>query len=557
MSSRKRIANFLGILASNADFLFGSSCYFRSRTLKKIKSHWQNPEIKRSAFKNSTRTLFDLLRKEKDSTRTVDDRTWTDLDFDELFQEADITWTNIGRQSLYCRFRFLRSTEELSENNVIINQVFTDPSVRESISYHLHNFGSSSVNDATNLLFNKFEYVDISKKLPLIWFLICIFSLHFSLVYGGFFWLLFVCIVAVNFVLSQRFERQLNNLSHGYYELHKITSTAFNILNDKSLSDVELVRKSSDFKGRLRKIKWISWLTGFSQSSENLILGNAMYLINLASSLEYVLHPFLSASLAKRIDLLRDCYNLIGALDSAISIAKYRSQFSITSIPQFSLKNGIVLSDLYHPLLNDSVPNSVSLVNLSLLVTGSNMAGKTTLIKAVGVNCILAQTLYFCCASCCRLSPLNVYSSIKTNDSISKGKSYYFSEIERILYFLSNDMSFPSLMLIDEIFRGTNTLERIAGAAAVLQELSLSHNLLVTSHDIELEDFLTERFEFFHFSETGSIENPFDYILRQGVCNTRNALKLMERIGFPSNVVNKSIDYSNFLRRNNATSKVN
>jgi len=135
----------------------------------------------------------------------------------------------------------------------------------------------------------------------------------------------------------------------------------------------------------------------------------------------------------------------------------------------------------------------------------------------------------------------NIASSISNSDILEEGKSYYFTELERINRFLHlSECHEQYLFLIDEIFRGTNTVERIGGSAAVLQELAKGSIVFVTSHDRELEDYLMQSFLMYHFQETGDKNKPFDYKIRPGVCRSRNALNLMASMGFPKTVVEKA-----------------
>jgi DNA mismatch repair ATPase MutS len=169
------------------------------------------------------------------------------------------------------------------------------------------------------------------------------------------------------------------------------------------------------------------------------------------------------------------------------------------------------------------------------------MAGKTTFIRTIGINVVLSRTLWLCHADNAEIPIINVSSSISNTDFLEEGKSYYFTELEYInkfLHFTQNDEHY--LFLIDEIFRGTNTVERIGGAAAVLQALAVKDIVLVTTHDIELEKFLHERYVMWHFQETGKKETPFDYKIRPGVCKTKNAIKLMTNMGYPDYIINRA-----------------
>ena len=100
------------------------------------------------------------------------------------------------------------------------------------------------------------------------------------------------------------------------------------------------------------------------------------------------------------------------------------------------------------------------------------------------------------------------------------------------------------MFVIDELFSGTNTVERIAAARAVLQSISSKAHVLVTTHDVELQALLGERFELYHFREDPDVEGFFDYRLRPGRATERNAIRLLARMGFPDDVVNDALALS-------------
>ena len=132
-----------------------------------------------------------------------------------------------------------------------------------------------------------------------------------------------------------------------------------------------------------------------------------------------------------------------------------------------------------------------------------------------------------------------VATAINRRDDLTKGESYYFVELKLLLDLIkkARETEKPYLFLIDEIFRGTNTVERIASSVAVLSMLGKSNLTIVTTHDVEMQDLLSDGFELFHFSETGIPESPFDFKLKSGKGNNRNAILLLERIGYPKEIV--------------------
>ena len=131
-------------------------------------------------------------------------------------------------------------------------------------------------------------------------------------------------------------------------------------------------------------------------------------------------------------------------------------------------------------------------------------------------------------------------SSISVNDDISENKSYYLEEVLRIKDFLKERTGF-SLILIDEIFKGTNTKERIAISKAVLQNLNTSENIVfITTHDLEIANFLrNQHYDLYYFDEDiKENELYFPYQLKRGINNKTNAIKILEMYDYPKNIVN-------------------
>jgi len=198
-------------------------------------------------------------------------------------------------------------------------------------------------------------------------------------------------------------------------------------------------------------------------------------------------------------------------------------------------------SDVRHPLIprDHAVGNDVKLGGQCALwiVSGSNMSGKSTLLRAVGLNAALAWAGAPVCCACLRVSPLRIGASIRVNDSLADNKSRFYAEISRLRDIVDLARAGqPTLFLLDELLSGTNSHDRRIGAAAVIQGLVERGAIgLVTTHDLALAEItatLGERARNVHFEdhiENGEIH--FDYHLRAGVVERSNALELMRAVG--------------------------
>ncbi|MGH9583946.1 MAG: MutS-related protein, partial [Bryobacteraceae bacterium] len=194
-----------------------------------------------------------------------------------------------------------------------------------------------------------------------------------------------------------------------------------------------------------------------------------------------------------------------------------------------------------HPLMTPQacVPNDVSLANgiRLLIVSGSNMSGKSTLLRAIGLNAVLAWAGAPVAARQMRLSPLQPAASIRIFDSLHDNRSRFFAEITRLRQIVDlTHLERPVLFLLDELLSGTNSHDRRIGAAGVVRGLIEAGAMgLVTTHDLALADIaskLGSRAANVHFEDRfteGRIE--FDYRLRPGVVTRSNALELMRAIG--------------------------
>jgi len=200
--------------------------------------------------------------------------------------------------------------------------------------------------------------------------------------------------------------------------------------------------------------------------------------------------------------------------------------------------------ELGHPLLPDEyrVCNTFALAQPGdvALITGSNMAGKSTFLRTVGLNLALAFAGGPVCAAQMETGLFRLFTSIKVTDSVTNGISYFYAEVKRLralLAALHNEQAAPLFFLIDEIFRGTNNRERFIGSRAYIRALAGRRGVgLISTHDLELAKLADElpAIHNYHFKDDVSGDRmTFDYRLQPGPCPTTNALKIMAREGLP------------------------
>ncbi len=240
---------------------------------------------------------------------------------------------------------------------------------------------------------------------------------------------------------------------------------------------------------------------------------------------------------------VRAWLDALGEVEALASLGGFAFEHPTFAWPELSLDPRLEARGLGHPLVAEDkrVDNDVSLpaAGRALVVTGSNMSGKSTLLRALGVNAVLAIAGAPVCARSARLGALRVATSMRIEDSLEQGVSHFYAELRRLKGVIdlarSPDRS-PVLFLLDEILHGTNSRERVLGACAVVREL-VGRNALgaVSTHDLgitALGEELGGKVENVHFEE--QVEDgrmTFDYVLRPGIVQSSNALRLMRAVG--------------------------
>ena len=245
-----------------------------------------------------------------------------------------------------------------------------------------------------------------------------------------------------------------------------------------------------------------------------------------------------------KIEPLRTMYDIIGELDAAQAVASYREGLCHFTKPRFTDSSAELRIDGgYHPLIQEAVANTIAIKDKGILITGSNMSGKSTFLRTVGVNAILAQTIYTCFADKYEAKILRVSSSISKADDLTLGKSFYYLEAERLLKLMQfADSAIPSILIIDELLSGTNYIERLAASEAILEYLIKQNCLVViATHDLDLAGKLINTYQCYHFTDRVTEEGlNFDYKLKDGITRTRNAIKLLEYLKYPQQIIGKA-----------------
>ncbi|MFQ5462578.1 MAG: hypothetical protein ACE5E5_08125 [Phycisphaerae bacterium] len=306
---------------------------------------------------------------------------------------------------------------------------------------------------------------------------------------------------------------------------------------------LEELRTALSLVADVRVVPALAGRVGWAESAGLFhILFNLLFFFDL-----HVACTILNRVLSYRDALLRGL-SAMGELDALCSLASFSSEQPRRCFPELSAEPGLRIEGGCHPLIEPgvAVANDVTLTPTERIyvVTGSNMSGKSTLLRMVGVNVLLAQIGCAVCARRMTLSPLRIMTDLEAHDSLAGGESYFLAEVRHLRRMvLPPAGSAPILGLVDEPLRGTNSREQSAASVAVLEHLrDAGHFFLVATHDHHLNEVADgPAVRACHFrEELGGGGMVFDYTLYEGPARSRNALRVLQREGFPESIVDRA-----------------
>lgn len=479
----------------------------------------------------------------------LSEQTLDDLDFPDVFTFVDRTTSRVGQQYLYNKL--LNPTDNIKSLNILNKQIkyFIDnPELRIQVQKELSPLSKSDAYSIARLLNsppaikNSFYYLLILDTI------ILFLSLFLIPFYSNALLITFVLII-INMVLYFWSKSnllmymislpQLSLLIKSTKSIKKLNLDQ-NIFNTSSLKDS--LNKVKNIRTRIKVINFdlfsndVDPVTQIVKYISDLI--KAFFLIEI-----HMLRKIQDDIFLRRQELLT-LFNFTGNIDMAISIASLRSGEEQTCTPVL-IEQGKTLqaTNIYHPLLKDCIVNSIELNGKSALITGSNMSGKSSFLRTISINNILAQTIFTCFGSSYKSTPMSLFTSLRIKDSILEGKSYYKAEVDLISQFITNSETKDNcLFILDEVLKGTNTLERIASASSILKYLDLkNHIVLVATHDVELINLLGSRFEPYYFEEQIIEGNLlFDHKIKPGVLKNTNAIRILEISNLPISLIHEA-----------------
>jgi len=490
--------------------------------------------------------------------QSLDARTWSDLDMDAVFQSIDRTESTLGQQALYHRLR-RQEAADLGAFEQLVERMSGDAATRERTQLALTSLRDPEGYDLWWLAQEDALARPGWHGLFVVWAVIVLAAM-FAIPFWPGAIVVPVAGAAINLFARTRTAWRVSSVIGPFRQVTALVAVA-HIMRGSGLPAPAGAVLSGDLP-KLARVTAIARWVGRDPLTANPLVASLHEYLNLLFLLD-------ANALYFAVGQLRDCREAllrviatVGEVDAAISVASLRAGRDAWVRPQFQGTGRAFLGGMRHPLIAAPVANSIALAPPhGVLVTGSNMSGKSTFLRTVGVTVVMAQSINTCFADEYRAPVMVVQSCIGRSDELIAGKSYYIVEVEEVLSRVkASATERPHLFLFDELFRGTNAVERVAAGEAVLRELvrgpgaTLRHVVLAATHDAELVELLRDKYESFHFTDTiGPDGLTFDHRLAPGPATTRNAITLLELHGAPPAVVKAALERAAELDRQRGT----
>lgn len=521
--------------------------------LARLRSRWGNERARDRDFKQIA--TYHFLKSQHTNLDDVDDRTWEDLNLNEVFAKVDHTVSPIGQQYLYHLLRTpQQSASGLLKLNRLVKFFASATEERENVQRIVYGLDDREAFYLPQFFLKKLEADSRWQRfIPMLTVatVLCLLLVYFSSL-----------AIAPLILLTS-----LNTIIHFHYHqniqmnLASLRSLKMMIGVGKTLAEIkheiirEYVTDLQQHLARLGKLGRRLRAVIFDKSNMDEISKAILQIVNIVTLFEVSAFVLSLEMIRQRQDDLHKVFAVIGYLEAAIAIASFRAGLKTFSEPQFSASDkALAVENVYHPLITNPIANSLAINGKGILITGSNMSGKTTFMRTLGVNAILAQTIYTTFAESYQAPFLSVRCAIGRADNLLEGKSYYLAEVEATHKLVkAAEQNEQCLFILDELLRGTNTTERIAAGKAVLEHLNQkNHLVLATTHDNNLGELLGARFNCYHFQESvDDGELSFDYKLRPGVTTTRNAIALLDISGYPKTIIQSALETANQIEEKN------
>ena len=517
----------------------------KRRTIEKLRKKFQENYGKQNnrQLKNEELERISHYCRDRITEESVDELTWNDLDMDLVYEQLAYTRSSIGDDRLYYWLRNpVREEGLLEDRENKIAWLSEHPELRlrlQMVYAQLGRIRDYSLGDYVKYLMQEEPRSNWKHYLSDLLIVGSVFLMAHDIGIG---WAVFFLLILYNIVSYFKDKAYLDPYLLSLRYLFKMKSYAKDIIDILPQEWEEEKNQLLEILDSMKKIEKNSFLV----MSPGRMAGEGVELLldylRMCFHIDIIKFNNMLLQLQKQEAKIWELYEILGDVDVSIAIAEYRASLPQTVCPVFHEEKTICMREGYHPLIENPVANSVTMKK-NILLTGSNASGKSTFLKTMGVNVLLAQTIHTCMAEEFRLPFCKLFTSMSLKDNITLKESYYMAEIRAIKRILDAAAGESMVVcMVDEVLRGTNTVERIAASTQILKGMSgLNILCLAATHDVELTKTIAEEYDNYHFEESlvkGDVQ--FSYKLKSGRASSSNAIDLLANLGYDDTIIAKA-----------------
>lgn len=481
----------------------------------------------------------------KDGEDYIDDITWNDLDMDKIFMMIDNTHSSVGRDGLYKLLRKpVTDKAELEKREQLIEYFDTHEKERTRIMMYFAGMGFVRKISISDYMKNLFELKSGSNVFHyMMWVCIIIAVLYTFFVEPITGVMLIIAACGMSIITYYKLKSRIDSYFECVRQIVTMVDAAKKI---KALNIDELSEYNDFFDETIHRFAGImhgSFVVTSAKQNNGSIGDVIMEYVKMFTHIDLIKFNSILKNFNRNYEHVTKMMDTLGYIEAMISVASFRHLLPYMCTPEFTDGGRMKIKDVYHLALNSPVANSLD-ESKPVLITGSNASGKSTFLKSVAINALLAQTVNTCPAEEYSAPFYRIYSSMALADNIEAGESYYIVEIKSLKRIVdaAGKPGAKILCFIDEVLRGTNTVERIAASSEILKNLASNGVMcFAATHDIELTHILEDYYSNYHFTEEVEDDNVvFSYVLQNGRATSRNAIKLLKIIGYDNAIIDNS-----------------
>lgn len=473
----------------------------------------------------------------------LDDKTRRDLELDRVFAETDKTKSLPGKSLLYAWFNTQCTDEHSLSDRVRLINVWENFTEADNLRKVFRKCGFQDRGSIVREIWSPVDSPEATFRFFMyIWFVLSILAFLSPLFLGSrFLFFIAMPVALVNAVIHFRWHHRIAPHYDSICYLSRLLKCGRKI---RSLLPSALKSEKSTLDSLCHNTRKLGKHT-------LLFLNPNRVSTDLLSSILEYLRVFLLAEMLSFMILykqisdntgeLKKLFELVGSLDASLALSDFKKKNSRISHPVIKENaSGLEFTNMFHPLIPYCTANSGEF-RRGVILTGSNMAGKSTFLRTLGINQVLATTIGFCFCENYRTGYYRVATSIQTVDDLTTSQSHYLAEAERLhhLWKLASSLQQSWLILVDEVLSGTNSTDRNRAVISIMKSLSSSPSIIVvTTHELEIAGKLMELYDNYHFSEEIIDRGfDFDFRLKPGIVEKSNALRILRQVGFPDDII--------------------